>query len=99
MISASKECSAKDKTEENEAKQDEVNDNQEVESSDKEMTSEEKDQESTLSKDDSECLAIEAAANRWKENDGWLPAKMIQTAVTHVYKNPLHQRTILNVWR
>ena len=86
MISASKECSAKDKTEADEAKQDEVNDNQEVESSDKEMTSEEKDQESTSSKGDSECLAIEAAANRWKENDGWLPAKMIQTAVTHVYK-------------
>merc|ERR1711994_233639 len=60
MISASKECSAKDKTEADEAKEDEVNDNQEVESSDKEMTTEEKDQESTLSKDDSECLAIEA---------------------------------------
>merc|ERR1712038_1062383 len=86
MISASKECSVKDKIEADEAMQDEVNDNQEVESSDKEMTSEEKDQESTSSKGDSECLAIEAAANRWKENDGWLPAKMIQTAVTHVYK-------------
>merc|ERR1711902_357991 len=33
-----------------------------------------------------ESTAIENAANRWKQNDGWLPGKMTQTAVTYVYK-------------
>lgn len=51
-----------------------------------EMTAEEKNLALIASKEKSICLAIEDAANRWKENDGWLPAKMTQTAVTHVYK-------------
>merc|ERR1712080_746197 len=36
-------------------------------------------QEIAASKDDIISAALESAANRWKENDGWLPSKMTQT--------------------
>merc|ERR1711902_308320 len=42
--------------------------------------------ETKSSTENIECTAIENAADRWKQNDGWLPGKMTQTAVTHVYK-------------
>merc|ERR1712226_1826351 len=43
--------------------------------------------------EDSTTLALGAAANRWKENDGWLPSKMTQTAVTHIYKRIVMKNT------
>ena len=69
---------------EKEEKQDEPKEEgkEEKDSSDKEITA----QEIAASKDDVISAALESAANRWKENDGWLPSKMTQTAVTHIYK-------------
>merc|ERR1712226_612072 len=85
MRYAIEESSKQTKPEVNEEKQDETNEN-DADSSNIETTAEEKNLELIASKQKALCSAIENAANRWKENDGWLPAKMTQTAVTHVYK-------------
>merc|ERR1712141_799409 len=49
--------------------------------------------ENITSEEDPLSIAIETASNRWKENDGWLPSKMTQTAVTHVYKRIVFNST------
>jgi translation initiation factor 4G len=73
-----------------EEKQDEIKEEEkEAESSDKPSAA----QESNEIFKDGVSVAIEAATNRWKENDGWLPSKMTQTAVTHIYKRII-MRTI-----
>merc|ERR1719166_939164 len=87
MISAIKKASHEVSADADDKKQDTTADNKESDSINNESPIDEMNDETKSSTENTESTAIENAANRWKQNDGWLPGKMTQTAVTHVYKN------------
>jgi len=86
MISAIKQVSHEGCADADEKKQNDTADNKECDSTNDESHMDNMNEETKSSTENIECTAIENAANRWKQNDGWLPGKMTQTAVTHVYK-------------
>ena len=67
-------------------KQDGTKEEVETDPSDNLITDEKDVSQEKVSKDEAVSTAIESATNRWNENGGWLPPKMTQPAVTHIYK-------------
>ena len=89
LLTLAKTPPQEDKQETADEKQDQPKEDEESKVDDeKEITN-----ENITSEEDPLSIAIETAANRWKENDGWLPSKMTQTAVTHVYKKIVFNST------
>jgi len=87
MLAAAEKVSIDTKIETNvEEKLDDTKEEEDTDSTNKPAPAQEEILTVVASKEKRVALALETAANRWKENDGWLPSKMTQTAVTHIYK-------------